>query len=429
MDKKRISSIAKKFKSTGLFDIFGSSIIVKVIGFLSSIILVRLVSKEDYGVFSYAWNIYSIVMLMSGFGTLYAVLQLGSEKHDDVLFKKKIYQYAWNKGAGINFLLGIVLLAIGLFVPLTIGDASLLLCLMFLLPLVQYGSEYQTMYLRTERKNRQYGQANILNVTLVLIFSIVGAFAWEEKGFIFGRYVAYVALAVIGILSWKVPIEFKRVSLDKKIKKDFWYIAFVSMVNGGISQLLYLADVFVLGIVISSEVTIAAYKVATTIPTALSFIPTALITYIFPYFASHKDDGKWCLKYYGIVTACMAVLNGLIALVLVFGAEYIINFMFGAQYLDAILPFRILAINYFFSGTFRAVAGNLLVTQRKLKFNTFVAVLSGIMNIIVDIILIINYGSVGAAYATLSVVLFSSILNVSYLLYVFLKKRTKGRVV
>ena len=429
MERKHFCSIAKKFKTTGLFDIFGSSIIVKVIGFLSSIILVRLVSKESYGIFSYAWNIYSIVMLMSGFGALYAVLQLGSEKPDDIVFKKNIYQYAWNNGAGINFFLGVVLLGIGLFLPLKISNAALLLCLMCFLPFVQYGSEYQTMYLRTERKNRQYGQANILNVGLVLIFSVIGAVAWEEKGFIFGRYVAYIALAIIGILAWRVPIAFKRVKLDKQSKKEFWYIALVSMINGGISQLLYLADVFVLGIVISDEIMIASYKVATTIPTALSFIPTALVTYIFPYFAKHKDDGKWCLKYYGIVTACMATLNGAIVLVLVFGAEFIIGFMFGTQYLDAVLPFRILAINYFFSGTFRAIAGNLLVTQRKLGFNTFVAFFSGIANIILDVVLIIKYNSVGAAYATLSVVLLSSFLNVGYLLYVYFKKsRKEGKV-
>lgn len=418
----RIASLTKKIKTTGFFDIFGSSIIVKVVGFLSSIILVRMVTKEEYGVFSYAWNIYSIIMLLSGFGALHAVLQIGSEDAQDDKLKAQIYQYAWNKGSLVNFFLGIAILLLGLFVPLEIGEASFLLCIMCLLPFIQYGSDYQTMYLRTERKNRQYGQANIVNVVLVLCFSIVGSLIWREKGFVFGRYVAYILLVIFGIIFWKVPIAFRKVKLSEKAKKDFWYIALVSMLNGGLSQLLYLADVFLIGMIIPNESIIASYKVATTIPTALSFIPTALITYIFPYFTSHKDDGKWCMKYYGIVTGIMAIFNGLVAITMFFGAEIIITLMFGSAYLDAVIPFRILSISYFFSGTFRSIAGNLLVTQRKLGFNTGVAIFSGILNIIADIFLILWQGSIGAAYATLSVVIFSSILNVFYLIFVFRKK-------
>ena len=85
---KKLEVIIKKLKNTGLFDIFGSSIVVKIIGFMSSIILVRIVSKEDYGTFTIAWNIYSIAMLATGFGASYAILQLGCENIKDTTKKK-----------------------------------------------------------------------------------------------------------------------------------------------------------------------------------------------------------------------------------------------------------------------------------------------------------------------------------------------------
>ena len=99
--------------------------------------------------------------------------------------------------------------------------------------------------------------------------------------------------------------------------------------------------------------------------------------------------------------------------------------MYGVEYLDAVVPFKILTVNYFFSGTFRAIAGNLLVTQRKLGFNTFVAILSGVLNVIADVIFIMNYGSVGAAVATLSIVVLCSILNTVYLIVTLVRKRGK----
>lgn len=100
--------------------------------------------------------------------------------------------------------------------------------------------------------------------------------------------------------------------------------------------------------------------------------------------------------------------------------------MYGNHYLDSVIPFRILVINYFFSGTFRSIAGNLLVTQRKLEFNTFVAIISGILNIVADIVLIFRFGAVGAAYATLIIVILCSSLNVGYLLITFINKCKKN---
>ena len=80
-------------------------------------------------------------------------------------------------------------------------------------------------------------------------------------------------------------------------------------------------------------------------------------------------------------------------------------------------------MNYFISGTFRILSGNLLVTQRKLKFNLFVAIISSTTNIIADYLFIYCWGAIGAAYATVLVVIVSSILSTTYLVYTFNKKR------
>lgn len=419
---KKIKSNILKFKNTGLFDIFGSSIIVKIIGFMSSIILVRIVTKEAYGIFTVAWNVYSVAMLATGFGASYAILQLGCENVNDDKKKKSIFQYGWNYGFKANIIIGLVVLLLGLFFPFSVHGAAPLMMMMFLLPLIQFGVEYQSMYLRVEKKNRAYAISNIVNVGLVLLFSVLGALVIQERGFIVGRYCAYMILIILGVKLWNVPVHFKKIDIDDTEKKDFRHVSFVSMINGGISQLLYLIDVFILGMVLPNENIIASYKVATIVPTALSFIPTALVTYIFPYFTENRNNGKWCLKKYIQITGGMAIVNGIIVAAMVIFAPTIISLMYGNQYLDAITPFRILSINYFFSGTFRAIAGNLLVTQRKLEFNTFVAISSGILNIVADVFFIMKMGSVGAAYATLSIVLFCCVLNVGYLLITFYRK-------
>ena len=423
---KKLEVIIKKLKNTGLFDIFGSSIVVKIIGFMSSIILVRIVSKEDYGTFTIAWNIYSIAMLATGFGASYAILQLGCENIKDTTKKNRIFHYGWNYGITANIIIGIIIILLGFFFPFSVHKVAPLMFMMCFLPLIQFAVEYQAMYLRVEQKNHIYAIANIINVGLVFLFSMVGAYIIKEKGFIIGRYFAYILLVIIGIKYWNIPFSLKKSNISYTEKKDFRYVALISMINGGISQLLYLIDILILGIVVPNESVIASYKIATIIPTALSFIPTALVTYIFPYFSKNRNNGKWCLKRYGQIIGIMAIVNGIISMVLLIFSPVIIKIMYGNHYLDAVIPFRILVINYFFSGTFRSIAGNLLVTQRKLEFNTFVAIISGVLNIIADIVLILRFGAVGAAYATLIIVILCSSLNVGYLLITFINKRKKN---
>ena len=186
---------------------------------------------------------------------------------------------------------------------------------------------------------------------------------------------------------------------------------------------MYYLDIFVLGIVVANENVIAAYKVATTIPTALEFIPASVVTYVYPYFSRNKDNKQWLLLNYKRLVLSLGGVNLLITVALYILAPFLINLLFGRPYIDAVSPFRILVVSYFFAGTFRTISGNLLVTQRKLKFNTFVAVFSSAMNTVMNVFFINKWQSNGAAAATLTTAIMTGILNTTYLLRTFNKIR------
>ena len=88
---------------------------------------------------------------------------------------------------------------------------------------------------------------------------------------------------------------------------------------------------------------------------------------------------------------------------LVIMAPLIIRIVFGEQYMDSLAVFRILSISFFFSGTLSGISGNLLVTQRKLKFNFWRAFVMGIANAIGNVVFISLWGAVGAAISTITV--------------------------
>ena len=407
---------------TGFFHVFGSSVINRIITFLSSIVMVRILTKEEYGVFTNAWNIYSIIILLNGLGVASAVLQMCSEHSGDEEYARRICGYASRFGLTFDILIAIALLLIGTFVPLTIEGTGRLLQMICLLPMLRLLFDLIVSHLRSQKRNHDFAKLNIIDSIVVFAVSATGALLYREMGMILGYYVAYLVSIVLGFVWFRVQLFQKTNPLTKAERKTVRGISFVSMCNNGLSQLLYLLDIFVLSIVDPQETILADYRVATIIPSALPFIPYALINYIYPYFAQHKDDGVWCMRRYKQVLLCLGVVNLVIALGMICLAPWTIRLIFGAEYLDVVPIFRLLSVNYFISGTFRILSGNLLVTQRKLKFNLFVAILSGLVNVVADFLFITWWGPMGAALATISVVLLTSVLNTVYLIYTFKKK-------
>lgn len=139
------------------------------------------------------------------------------------------------------------------------------------------------------------------------------------------------------------------------------------------------------------------------------------MTYIYPYFARHKDDGNWCLRNYKKVLLLFGLFNLLSVGGLILFAPSVIRIVFGKQYLDALIPFRLLCLNYIIQATFATISGQLIVSQEKLGFNTFTGILSSILNTILNLVLIPKYSSVGAALATVIVTMVISIFSTGFL--------------
>lgn len=411
-----------KLKTTGFFHIFGATVINKILGFLSSFVIVRLIDKSAFGVYTYANNILSFLLLVSGLGMVSGVFQLCSEKIGNQREIEEIYAYGSEIGIGFNVLVSMVIFIISKWYVLPIPAANHLLTLMALTPLVNIVFELQQIYLRVELKNQQYSYASTINTTLLLICSVIGAALFQEKGLIFARYFAYVLSAFAAYKLFKAPIKLWGRKIADESRRALYRISIISMFNNGLSQILYLLDIFILGLVQINETSIASYKVATVIPTALYFIPSAVCTYIYPHFAMNKDNKKWLVENYKKLSAIMALINAVMVACLEISAPIIVQVFFGKQYMDAVTCFRILVLGYFFNGTFRGIAGNLLVTQRRLKFNFIEGLISGVVNAIGNAMLIPKMGSLGAAYTTLSVMILSSILSTGYFIWVLKNK-------
>ena len=350
---------------------------------------------------------------------------MASEHSGDERYGNNVSNYGIRFGLKFDVLLIVAILLVGLFAPLKIEAARKVLVMLCMLPMIQLLYLMTTSFLRAQKRNQEYATLTIINTILIFCISAGCAFLFREKGLVVGYYVAYLAAFSIGFFWYKVRIFNHDGPLNEKDKNSLLKISAITMCNNGLSQMMYLLDVFVLGIVDPQETILASYKVATMIPTALVFIPLSLIIYLYPYFAEHRNDGTWCLRRYKQILLGIGGLNLAISATMFIGGPVIVKMLFGNNYLDCVPIFRLLSVSYFFSGTFRILSGNLLVTQRKLKFNLMVAIFACSVNVIADYFFVSWWGAIGAAIATCSVVLITSIMNTTYLVYIF-KKNAKA---
>lgn len=406
----------KSLMDKGLFHILGTNVINSIISFFTNVLIVRLLSKEEFGIYGFANNQLGFFLLLSGLGLISGLLQFCSEKrkNDD---KYKLFKFGFIIGTLINILLGIAILGYSIFAKVSIPVSKPYISLLMFIPLFRFTFEFISTVFRVNKENIKYARLLNINTISNFVFVCIGAYLGGISGTIVGTYLSLFISICLGIYMYKgyiVNIVKAPLAQDQLNRSLFRYSA-LNCFSSSLSSLLTLLDVYLIGIITVNAEIIGAYKVATSIPAALSFIPLAIMTFIYPYFTENNNDGSWMKAQTKKLLLILGAFNLIVTIILFIGAPLIISILYGSDYSDSILPFRILAINYFFSATFRIPCGNILAMMRKIKVNLIINLVCGVSNIILDIILIKLLGSVGAALATLGVVMISSIIGLIYL--------------
>lgn len=402
-----IKNLWNMLSSTGFFSIAGSTVINRALSFMSGILVVRMLSKAEYGIYAYAYNILNIALLFNGVGVASAFIQLCSESGGR---SREIQLERWGFLGGGAF---DVLLSVGLFlwasiVPEDMPGTRMLLQICALFPIPQFIFDMQSAALRAQLRNSDYAWSNVINTSCVVAGTLLGAFLFGSVGLLVGRVLGILVSVVCICARFRVPLLFeskvggetgKTVRLTLGELVDYVKIAVSSALANGISSFTYLIGTFMIGRLISDPLEVASYEAASAIPVALNFIPVTVMTYVYPYFARHKDDLPWVRRNFIKLLAYTFVGFGVVALLCFIGAPQIVSLVYGNQYLSAIPMFRILIIGSWIGATFRIVSGNLLVTQRLIISNVAGTTLTVTAILLLNTLLVPIQGAFGSAIA------------------------------
>ena len=411
----------------GVARILTANIINSAISLAVSVVIVRIVSKVEYGYYGWAYNIVSLMLVISGLGIDSGILQFCSEKREENE-KRLLYRFGLKYGLICNSIISLAILLGATFLKLSLPEGKSILQLLSLYPILYFVFMYLYSYIRTKLDNKAFSKYINVNSISRLLCMILGALLFGIYGYIVGYYASY--LVSISYAMFKTDFIKDVSSADPTQnacanKKEVVKYSLICCINNSMSRALYLVDTFLIGIFIADASVLANYKVSTTIPFALYFITQSIMVYAYPYYANNKDDYNWIQSKTKNLIMTTLMINVSIGLLLFVFANLIVTLIYGAQYADAVPVFRLIAIAFTISASIRIPFGSLLSMLRQAKSNLIIDCVTGVVNVVLDVILIKAYGSYGAAIATISVFILSSIIEI----YVYRKycRKLKAR--
>ena len=415
---KQIVERLKYYGKSGLIDVFGANVINKVIAMLSNMVITRLLSKTDYGIWSYVLNIYSYLALISGLGLLSGAFQFGAENKGN---EKEFQYYKYCGYVGLAADIGLLaLFMVGtLALHLPFPSAGRYLRAYFPVVIIDFVLQLFLTVLRCENRIKEYARTLNINTILIAGGTCIGALKGVD-GIIVCKYAAYFISCTYILLKSKPELKkiLKTTHIKREYRGELWHYSVFTGISSMLNGLVYLIDVSMVAQLISNEIEVANYKVATLIPNALNFIPASLVIFLLPNFIYNRNNRQWVKQNIKKTFLYVGVINLIICVSSAFLAPLIITIISGRQYLESVDIFRILIVEYFFSGTFRYLSCNFLSAFKRVTYGLFISISSVIMDILLNFALISRFSTIGAAYATLLSVILTSALAFGYLAYI-----------
>lgn len=419
----KIIDFAKTKIKSGASQMLVANVINKAVTMISSMIITRLLTKSDYGIWTYALNLFSYLTLISGLGLISGCVQFGTENKGEGK-GYSFFKYCLQTGILIDAIIVCVGIIIALFVKLPIPQSKVWLIAIMPSLLFDYVMSISQGIFRSKNKIGEYARMTNINTIVMTVGTCVGA-VFGLIGVVIGRYIGRTITLMVAFVFLKSDVYAinKAERLDKDDKHNLWHYSLFTGASSAMNCLVYYIDVSLIASLIKSADEIGIYKVGTMIPNALQFIPTSIVIAVLPTIIYNKDNieetRKYLKKIYLLILGCNVLLT---AFVMIF-APLIIRIISGEKYIDSVPVLRVLILGYFFSGTFRGLSVNTLAAFRRVKFGLLISVVSCVTDIVFNYFFILSFGMIGAAYATLLVDFITGAMAFGYVICL-LKKGT-----
>ncbi len=411
-----LKEFLSRFFSNKGHHVFFSFMIAKICGFLGSVVIIRLLPENEYGILSIVMSVCAIFLPFSGLGSNQILLRYGSisEKEN----KQNLSSYLFFKGIFYEIILIGIFIGISLFYAEKYENVLIIFLFCGIRLMGFYLSNHIQTYYRITGKNDVFAKvSNAINIGGFILLLVLT--------YLFKFYGYLLAIAIIPYLSlfWLKKEMFSAKSIVYNNKKEMWRFGIFTAATSVISETLFSLDVMLLGFLMN-ENAVANYKVAILLPSNIPVLAISFMQSDYPLLSKNYQNKtfltSYIKNYYKIfIPTCIVILGFFYTF-----KDFLLELFFGANYSDNSNLMMILLLGFTFGMLSRNLFGNLLPAVGKIEVNTWVSLISLMILCVTAYFLVNTFGIIGMGLS-LSLVLIWE--GSAYLIFFgnYLKKITR----
>lgn len=369
-----------------------------LIGLGTSMLVARLLGPDGRGVFALAVLLPTLIISFTNFGIASATTYYTA---------RKIEQPSMIAGNTIiaSLLVSLFSIGIGFIVTIFFRESffhgvsyTYLLVALLLVPPTVLVANLQGILLGIQSFNR-YNVVNLIQA--FLLFGLTALFLLVFRAGIYGALWANIlALLLTSIIINKwVWSHLGKPSwlLNKSYLKNAFTYGLQAHLSNILAYLGYRVDMFLVNLFLN-PVAVGLYAVGVALVEQIWMVSQAASTILFP-MVSGSGSTKAIKDFTPLVSRTILVLNIIIAVAFFFLSKWIILILYGKAYLPAASTMQALLTGIVALGTGRVLAND-IAGRGKPMLNTYINIVSVLVNVVLNILWIPGFGIVGAAWAS-----------------------------
>jgi O-antigen/teichoic acid export membrane protein len=378
--------------------IFSAIILSKLLGFILSVYIINYISTEEFGLISYSYNIISFIAPFTGFGIYQSLSRYGPLQTSQTK-KTQLFKFIFGRGIVASTLLVAIVILLSGFITQSLPESQGYLRLISLFIISHFILETVKIYYRVYGINKLFAYLEISHSALLVILGLGFSYFWGGYGYVLALVVSPLIISLYVIFKNKIFRESEKENYSKEYKKSLWIYGLYTSLGGVTSQLIFSIDIITIGFLIQEPSSVALYKAASLIPFSLLFIPAGVMkTDLVKITQNYKN--KAFLKNYVINYLKIFLIISIATFIILYFLSSFIMGLFGDEYIVAQNLIPVFGIGLVGAFLFRNPFGNIITCVGWAKTNTVISIITLALDIVLNIILVDEYGIIGAAYST-----------------------------
>ena len=376
--------------------IIGGRIVNKVLAFFIGILTARYLGPGNYGVINYAAAYTTFFASVCTLGIDSIIIKNFSDHPDEtgLTLGTTILLRAFSSVLSALMIIGIAMI-VDRNEPVTI----------LVVALSTLGLVFQAF-----DSIKQWFQSRLQSkyAAIATLIAYVAASGYKVILLIQGRSVAWFALAtavdhlVVAICLYIAYKKQKGPSLvwSKEKAKELLSVSGSYMIAGLMVSIYASTDKLMLKQMLD-ETTVGFYSTAVSISTTWAFVIQAVIDSVYPsVIRAHKTEQALFKKRNRQLYALVFYIAGFVSLIICVLAKPIMTILYGAAYIPAAAPLRVVV--WYTAFSYLGVARNAwMVCENKQHYLKYLYIGAALINVVLNALLIPSYGATGAAAASL----------------------------